>query len=329
MFVAPLKNNIQASMIILIVFSVGLWACSFMFPTPYSIASIGEEHVFYNLVFSNESSFLATQFITFFSIIIGAFFVNFIAINQEISSKTNYLPAFLYILFAYSATTNQYIEPILTANLFVLPAIYFITSAYRQDTALPAIFKAGLLLGLASFFYAYYILLFPIAVIAIIILRSFNWREWVLLIIGLLLPVYIYMCISYLNGHGTFDILRIFKNNMANFQKPVFSEYYLVFFIITIFILILSIFHYISKGFGNKIKTVKIKYVILWLLFLSLIVVFYRQTTDMVLLPCIIPLSIVIGDYLSEIKQLKIANTLLFLFLCGFVIIYGHALGAF
>ena len=329
MFIAPLKNNLQASIIILIVFSLGLWTCSFMFPKPYSIPSIGEEHVFYHLVFSNESSFIASQFITFFSIIIGAFFVNFIAINQEISSKTNHIPAFLYILFAFSATTNRHIEPILTANLFVLPAIYFITSAYRQDTALSAIFKAGLLLGLASFFYIYYILLFPIAVIAIIILRSFNWREWILLIIGLLLPVYIYMCISYLNGKATLDILRIFKNNMANFQKPVFSEYYLVFLILTIFVLSISIFHNVSKGFGNKIKTVKIKYIILWLLFLSVIVVFYRQTTDMVLLPCIIPLSIIIGDYLSEIKQLKIANTLLFLFLCGFVIIYGHTLGAF
>lgn len=329
MFVAPLKNNFQTSIIILIVFSVGLWACSFMFPTPYSIPSIGEEHVFYHLLFSNETSFLSSQFITFFCIIIGAFFVNFIAINQEIISKTNYLPAFLYILFAFSATTNRHIEPILIANLFMLPAIYFIASAYRQDTALSAIFKAGLLLGLASFFYAYYILLFPITVIAIIILRSFNWREWVLLIIGLLLPVYIYMCISYLNGYGAFTILHVFKNNMANFQKTVVSEYYLVFFIITIFILLLSIFHYVTKGFGNKIKTIKIKYVILWLLFLSLIVVFYRQTTDLILLPCIIPLSIIMGDYLSEIKQLKIANTLLFLFLCGFVIIYGHALGAF
>ena len=329
MFVAPLKNNFQASIIILTVFSVGLWACSFMFQTPYLITSIGEEHVFYHLLFSNEPSFLASQFMTFFSIIIGAFFINFMTINQEITSKTNYLPAFLYILFAFSATTSRYIEPILIANLFVLPAIYFIASAYRQDTALSAMFKVGLLLSIASFFYAYYMLLFPIAFIAVIILRSFNWREWVLLSSGLLLTVYIYVCISYLNGNESFGILRVFKNNIANFQKPILSEYYLVFIIITVFILILAIFHYVNKGFGNKIKTVKIKYVILWLLFLSLIIVFYRQTTDMTLLPCIIPLSIIIGDYLSDIKQLKIANTLLFLFLCGFVIVYSHALGAF
>jgi hypothetical protein len=49
--------------------------------------------------------------------------------------------------------------------------------------------------------------------------------------------------------------------------------------------------------------------------------------SDMILLPCIIPLSIIIGDYISEIKQLKIANTLLVLFLGSFTIIYLHALG--
>ena len=98
---------------------------------------------------------------------------------------------------------------------------------------------------------------------------------------------------------------------------------------ITVFIAGLAIFHYLNKGMGGKIKIIKIKYVILWLLFLSLFIMFYKPTSDMILTPCIIPLSIIMGDYLSEIKQLKIANTLLFLFISGFAIIYCHALGLF
>jgi hypothetical protein len=54
---------------------------------------------------------------------------------------------------------------------------------------------------------------------------------------------------------------------------------------------------------------------------------FFEQMSDMILLPCIVPLSIIIGDYVAEIKQIKIANTLLVLFFGGFVIIYLHALG--
>ena len=82
-----------------------------------------------------------------------------------------------------------------------------------------------------------------------------------------------------------------------------------------------------SKGFGGKVKTQKTKYVLLWMLVLCLLMVFFEQVSDMILLSCIIPLSIFIGDYLSEIKQLKIANTLLVFFVASFSIIFLHALG--
>jgi hypothetical protein len=55
--------------------------------------------------------------------------------------------------------------------------------------------------------------------------------------------------------------------------------------------------------------------------------VFFEQVSDMILLPCIIPLSIFIGDYLSELKKLKIANTIMVLFIVSFSLIYLHAIG--
>ena len=47
----------------------------------------------------------------------------------------------------------------------------------------------------------------------------------------------------------------------------------------------------------------------------------------MLLLSSMIPLSILLGDYISEIRQLKIANTLLVLFMGTFVVVYFYALG--
>ena len=79
--------------------------------------------------------------------------------------------------------------------------------------------------------------------------------------------------------------------------------------------------------FGGKVKTQKTKYILLWMFALCLLMMFFEQMSDMILLPCIVPLSIIIGDYIAEIKQIKIANTLLVLFFGGFVVIYLHALG--
>lgn len=327
MIVGPLKNNIQLSIIILLTLCVGLWINAFVF-TNHNIAPVShKEDILYYLFFDNTSSYILKQIISLFTILLGAFFVNFLTINQEITSKTNFLPSFFYILFAFSSTTSNTIEPILIANLFVLPSLYFLMNSYREEKALSEFFKAGLFMGLASFFYIHYIYLFPVCIIALMILRAFNWREWTVLIIGLLAPLYVYICISYLTNNSVFDELSLMKNTLLNFQKPLISEYYLVFLFVLVILFIFSLFHYFNKGFGGKIKTQKTKFILLWMLVFCFIMVFFEQSTEILLLPCIVPFSIIIGDYLAEIKQLKIANTLLVLFMAGFVIVYLHILG--
>ena len=327
MIVAPLKSNVQLSIILLLLLCIGAWGCSFAFVNT-EISSINyKEHILYNLLFSDTLSFGLNKIIGLFIILLGAFFVNFLAIEQEITSKTNYLPAFFYLVFAFSASTKNVVEPVLLANLFILPSLYFLINSYRQDYALAEFFKAGIFMGIASFFCIHYIVVFPVSLFALVILRPFNWREWSVLLIGLLTPLYIYVSICYLATNDAFAVFGMMKEATSTMQKPILSEYYIGFVFITILIFIFSLTHYVGKGFGGKVKTQKTKYILLWLLVFCSLMVFFEQKSDMVLLPCIVPLSIIIGDYISEIKQLKIANTLIVLFIASFIVIYLHALG--
>ncbi len=327
MIVGPLKSNIQTSIILLIFLSIAAWSCSYAFVNINDSGVNYKEHIFYYYIFGNSLSFTLTQIITLCVVLLGAFFVNFLCIGQEITSKTNYLPAFFYILFSFSATNKNIVEPILVANLFILPALYFIINSYRQDYALASFFKAGVFMGLASFFCIHYIIVFPLSFIALIILRPFNWREWCILSIGLLTPLYIYVSICFLTVENYFAVFGMMKEAISSIQKPIVSEYYFGFIFITVLGFIFALARYLSKGFGGKVKTQKTKYILLWMLLFCLLMVAFEQVSDMILLPCIIPLSIFIGDYLSEIKQLKIANTLLLIFLGCFSVIYLHALG--
>ena len=260
-------------------------------------------------------------------ILLGSLFVNFLVIEQEITSKTNYLPSFFYILFSFSASSKSVVEPILVANLFILPALYFLINSYRKDYVLSEIFKSGIFIGLASFFCIHYIVVFPLVFFALIILRPFNWREWIIMFVGLVTPLYLYVSVCYLSTTDAFAVFGMMREAISTIQKPIISEYYIAFILMTVLAIIFSLFHYLSKGFGGKVKTQKTKYVLLWMLVLCLLMVFFEQVSDMILLSCIIPLSIFIGDYLSEIKQLKIANTLLVFFVASFSIIFLHALG--
>jgi hypothetical protein len=327
MIVGPLKSNIQASVIILLLLCIGAWACTFTFIHESTEQINYKEHILYSVFFGTGFSYYLNQIITLLVILLGAFFVNFLVVEQEITSKTNYLPAFFYILFAFSATTKSTVEPILLANLFILPALYFLIDSYRKDSALSEIFKAGVFTGLASFFCIHYIVVFPLNFIALMILRPFNWREWLIMLIGLMTPLYIYVSVCYLKTNEAFAVFGMIREATSSLQKLVISEYYIVFILTATLAFVFAIIHYLGKGFGGKVKTQKTKYVLLWMLLLSLLMVFFEQVSDMILLPCIIPLSIFIGDYLSEIRQLKIANTLLVLFIGAFLIIYFHELG--
>ncbi len=327
MVVEPLKSNIQISIIIISLLALLAWMATFAFVSIDVPIANYKEHILYYHLFSAGISFAIRQIITLFIIVFGAIFVNFLSIEQEITSKTNYLPAFLYILIAFSATTKVSIEPLLVANLVILPSLYFLINSYRQSLALPDCFKAGFFIGLASFFCIDYIVLFPLNFLALMILRSFNWREWVMMILGLMTPLYIDICINYLATGNAFEVFDTMNEAINSIQRPVFSIYYLAFMVVMILVFLLALLRYLNKGFGSKVKTQKAKYVLLWMCSLCLFMVFFEQTTDMLLLPCIIPLSIFVGDYLAEMKELKKANALLVLFIIGFSIIHLHALG--
>ena len=329
MFVATLKNSFQTSLVVLLVLCLLLWGLSFQFVTVSSAETQGYQHILFDFLFSGQISAFSTHLIILASIVFGAAMINFLTITQEIASKTNYLPAFLYILFGFSASVNGAIEPVLVANLCLLPALFFIINAYRQENILSPFFNAGLFLGLSTFFYTFYVFLFPVVFIALLIMRSFNWREWLMLLIGILSPLYLYTAICYLENEPLLKAWFILQQNLSSAQLPALSEYYSLYLFIVVFVFVLSIVFYLNKGFGNKIKTTKSKFILLWMLVAGIICIAYTKQTDMIFLPFIISLSVLLGDYLGEIKQLKIANTLLFLIIAGFLIIYSHALGFF
>lgn len=325
MFVNPLKNSLQSALVILIMSSLAfiglyLWGAE----SDLSENLLYPQHLLYNFLDFRLHSFWLIQLINILIILIGAFLVNFIAIQQEIINKNNFIPAFLYMLMGFSETSHALVHPALLANLFVLTGLYYYFKTYRADRALSDIFLASFFIGWAPFFYTNDLTLLILCFISITILRSFYWREWVMVFIGFLLPLYLYMSISYLTNHEMFRILAVFQQTISSFHKPVISEYHypLLFFIILS--MLFSLFSYLRKGFGSKVKTQKFKYILLWMLLFSLMNTVLDSNYDFIFVAATIPLSIIIGDYLAEIKQMKISNTILFLLIAGYLIIYLH-----
>lgn len=329
MIVGPLKNNAQLSVIILSVICLALWLNSSVFSSGMTVDNQYPEHIGYHLLFQYFPSFWFNQIIRLLVIIGGAILLNILVISQEITSKTNYLPSFFYILFAFCSDADSSTNPILIANLFIIPALFFLMESYREEQALSAFFKSGLLMGLAAFFYVYYVLLYPLAFIALIILRPFHWREWLILLLGLFTPFYLFVNINYLGPGDFLTTFQLIQSVLSDLENPLISEYHIAFLLVIALLFLFSLFQNLSKGFGNKVKTQKTKFILLWMFLVSFLLCFYKPNDHFFLIPCMIPLSVLIGDYLAEIKQLKVSNTLLTLCLGAFVLVYFHSIGIF
>jgi len=322
MIVGLLKHRLQVSIFTISIVYFGLIAYSFMIsPAFYDNQEI-QESLLYQAIFGDIiNNSIVYKIITFTFILIGGITLVFVSVSHELISKTNLLPAFFYMLFSFSAITSNALLPILISNVFILLSINALYHSYRRDNALMDCFNAGVYISLASCFYTTYILLIPIGIIAIMILKLINWREWICFLSGMIMPYYVYSSVAFLGNKSYLKPYDLISSVFYKIQLPILSEYYFVFIGITFFMFVLAIFYYISKGFGNRVKLQKARFILIWLSVFCLTISILNTISNFWLLTCMVPFSIIIGDYIGEVKKLKIANTLLTLFMAGFFII--------
>lgn len=328
MIVGLLKNRTQVSIFSLLIIAVCLFAYSFSVNSSFIELYNVKDNLLYDLFFMDfQMSSLSYKIFNFVLIAAGAFVINLISINNEIVSKDNLLPSLFYFIFSFSAISSNQLQPILISNLFLMLSLHYLYNSYRTDSALADLFNVGFLISLASCFYTYYVLIIIIGVIGLFILKSFNWREWLCFVLGVFSPLYIFMSLAYLNGSDYLKPFSLVSNALQHLKIPIFSEYYIILIFSFIFLMLLAVVYYIQKGFGSRVKIQKAKYILIWFGVLCLIISFFDTSSNMFLLPCAIPFSIIIGDCLGEIKQLKVANTLLTFVIAGFAIICMHNMG--
>lgn len=317
MVVGTLKKGLKGALPVLIIFFIIFTLLSFFSTTP----SISDDsaNIFYNILKQHCSSVFVTSLINFLVLGLGATLISIYSIKQEVVEKQNYIPPFLYVFFSSITLNCNLIHPSLVANLFILVALINITETYRAENVLPQIFNSSFFISLSMFFYINYTFFIFLFFISQIILRPFNWRELCVGVLGLTAPVFIYGCFGYLANYNYYDFFKHVGGLFYYFQKPLISEYFYPLMACLFLLLLTGAFRHFSVGLGSKIKTKKNLSLIYWLMGLSLInFVSKNNNYYFPLIASVIPISILLGDYFYNIKQLKIANTLFFLLLlCG------------
>jgi hypothetical protein len=234
-----------------------------------------------------------------------AFLLNWIATDNEVTAN-NYLTALLFIVLTASGTALQKLNAPLFANLFLLLALARIVKMYKTDGALGPPFDAGLLISIASFFYFPAIGMILMLLFAIGMLRAFSWRDYLVAIIGLIIP-YLFLSVYYF----WFDKLPYFFNHYIiepfsirnlNF-KPTFTDYTLL-AIIGLLVLVSLFDNFTNPTLNRSIRRRKyLNVMVVYLLVSFACFVLTPDWSPMHFLISAVPLSVFISNFLLSFRS--------------------------
>ena len=303
MLIKFFKSNNASSFVFLPLIAAAIWVLTFIIPSQINVK---QSMPFFELITAGGLlPFWATSVIAFLLIISQAFLLNYIINKNEAINAQSYVPALVYIIFMSNSSQMLELHPPLFANLFLLFAISTLISSYRQDVAFSEAFDVGFLISIATLFYFPYIVFLPLIGIGLIIFRPFIWREWVISLIGVLVP---YLLVTtYYFWNNTLDYLWYDKmlapvlnqELVFNFPKSVY-----VTFGISVFIILISfskLFKNLNTGAQKSKKSIVL---LVWFFILSLTSLLVIPTVSAIYLSALaIPCSVFCANYFMNVKK--------------------------
>ena len=327
MFIRTIRANSPFSLILIPLLGILLWLPGFISPS-------APAEMVYMPFYSGLDIFLRAH--PFTSVLLGfifslgeAFLLNYIIHEHHILTKRSWLPALLFIVLSACTPGLLWFHPEHLAGIFLLGALHFLLGTYRVDRAFGLVFNSGILIGIASLFYLPSIVFLLFAIVAILILRPFIWREWIILILGsTVAPIYAgvyFFWHDQLHSVTQNVILNPIHHRDFFLKLPV--EYYFLSFMIGILLFVAS-GRFLSGAGTSTLKTKKGVSVMVWFLFFSIIAILPAQNFAVAgFLFMIYPLALFISNYFLVARRLWLAESIFLLLLASILFSYAMNLG--
>lgn len=211
------KSPQAASLFMIPVIVLILWARAF-FKHPFFTNEPGMplQNLFMNLVSSFPDFvqvLLAIALVSF-----EAVYLNLIMNRHEVLYRNSYLPALMYALLMSLGLPFLQFHPVILANLFLLLALDKTFSLFKNESPVPALFNSSFFISVASLIYFPATALFIMLLAALLTLRPFSFREWMIALIGFLLP-YFFLSVYFF---WTDQLTGGWKNMLMNFRPEHF-----------------------------------------------------------------------------------------------------------
>jgi hypothetical protein len=314
-----LKNNLISSVLLIVVLGI-LCVIPALPGNAFQVPAGAQGSIFASLMQYNESR----TFLVLFSALLllgSAFLFNYVLNSSETLSRFSFFTAFVIVLISSEIFASYDLHPGAIANFLIIVGMMRIMKSYREDDAKSVFFDGAFFISAASLFYFPSITLLPLVFIALIILRPFIWREWVMALMGMAAPHIFTAAILYVMGR----LDRYYNESMfAGFDirafRPALGAQFFVLVCLG-FLFILVTFKRLSGGASRKIRQQKnINLLGFWFVF-GMGGVFYESpyTTSVPVL-CIPPMAGILSEWLGNFKRSTLSDFALLLLITAFTL---------
>lgn len=153
--------------------------------------------ILHALSFVLGTSAFAYTFLAVILIYIQALLLNTIAAKHRLFAQPTYLPAFAYVAIASLHPALGQLGSMLIVNFFILFALHQLLMLKQSNNANKHIFNVGFAIMLAGLIQFSALLLILFLMFSLLILRPFSFREWMIMIVGLVMPLYMLLVLLF------------------------------------------------------------------------------------------------------------------------------------
>lgn len=153
-----------------------------------------------------------------------AFSFNSIFSSEKLLSRPSYLPAMAYVMATALFPEWWQLSSTLVINTLLILVIGILSKLFNSNNPKTHVFNAGMIVGVASFFYFPAIGFTLLIFFGLMILRPFSLSEWMVSILGVFTPYYFLFGILFLlNNWNPLTYLPSISVSIPKFQQDIWA----------------------------------------------------------------------------------------------------------
>ncbi|MCX2573986.1 DUF6427 family protein [Pedobacter sandarakinus] len=258
----------------------------------------------------------ANIFLAAIIVFVQALVFNRVVNNHNLLAKPSFLPGLMYISGASLFMPFMVLSQALLANFLLIWIIDKFLKLGKTSNSITTVFDIGMIIGLGTLIYFPFMAMLLMIFLALLLFRSFNWREWVAGLVGFI-TVFFFLAVCYYWNDNISSFYQIWKPLGSKFPSSFKINYndYLV--LIPVFIIIVLASLQLRENFFRSFISTRKGFQLLFFMFIIAAASFYLKPGFRTwhFLLCVPPGAVLLAYYFSNAKKRWFYETLFVMFI--------------